>query len=108
MAAALLLLGALLGVAQMYLNSPRFQQQLTEEVSRQIQCEVRLEKMKIRLWRGIDLVGIQLASDQRRPRDFLKAERLRLRYNFFEALFHQKIVIEELKLSSPSIKLDLS
>ena len=107
-AAALLLMGALLGAAQMYLNSPRFQQQLIAEVSRQIQCEVKLEKMKIRFWRGIDLVGIRLASDQRRPRDFLKAERLRLRYNLFEALFHQKIVIEELKLSSPSIKLDLS
>jgi len=104
----LLLLGTLFAAAHWYLNSPRFQQELIAEISRQIQCEVRLEKIKIRLLRGIDLVGIRLSSDKRRPRDFLQAERLRLRYNVFAALFHRKIVIEELKLSSPSIKLDLS
>ncbi len=104
----LLLLAGLYAILQNYLNSPAFQNEVLSEVSRQLQCDLRVEKMKIRLLRGMDLVGIRVSSDHVHPRDFLKAERLRLRYDLYEALFHHKVVLQELKISSPVMEVDLS
>ncbi len=101
-------LAGLFVVAQNYLNSEGFQEQVIAEMSSQFQCEIHLEKMKIRFWRGADLIGIHATGGILGSHGFLNAERLRLRYDLYEALFHQKIVLEELKLSTPEMKLDLN
>ncbi len=106
--ALVLLLLVLFGVAHAYLNSDGFQKQVVSEVDRKLCCEVKLEQMKVHILRGVDFVGIQVASDQVRPRDFLKADRLRVRYDLYEALFHRRVVLEELKLSTPQITVDLT
>lgn len=94
--------------AQSYLNSETSQKKIIAELSAKLQAEVKTGKMRIRLLRGVDMVDIRLLRDDVRPREYLKAERLRVRYDLFEALAHQRFVLEEVKLSLPSITLDLS
>lgn len=102
-----LLFAGLFGAAHVYLNSAGFQTKVLSEIAERLHCEVRLEQMKIRLHRGADLVNIRVTSEQFRPREFMKAERLRLRYDLYEALFHQRVVLEELKFSTPVIEINL-
>ncbi|MCC7519068.1 MAG: hypothetical protein IT578_07780 [Verrucomicrobiae bacterium] len=101
-------LGGLFGIAHSYLNSHDFQARLIEEVSRKLGCDVRVGRMKIRLHRGLDWVDIEASSPLVRPETFMKAERLRLRYDFFQALFLGKVVLTEVRISRPRITLDLS
>lgn len=103
-----LLLAALFGVAHLYLNSEGVQKKILAEVNRQLRCDVTLDRMKVRLLRGVDFMGIRVASDQVRPRDFMKADRLRVRYELYEAVVNQRLVIEEIKLSAPRILVDLA
>ncbi|MBI4026118.1 MAG: hypothetical protein HY360_14120 [Verrucomicrobia bacterium] len=121
-AAAMALVAAgLFIMAQVYLGSDNFQKQLVGDLSRTLQCEVRIEKisrrfgfqtrlmnMRICFLGGVDLMGIRVANDEVRPREFLKADRLQLRYDLFEALFHHRIVLDEFSIHSPNLKLDLS
>ncbi len=108
MGAVLLTVGGLFGAAHAYLNSKDFQEHLLAEFSREIGCDVHVGRLRVRPLRGMDLVDIQVNRADIQPSDFLKTERLRLRYDLAEALFHQQIVLEELILSSPRIQLDLS
>ncbi len=106
--AVVLVLGGLFGIAHGYLNSRDFQARLLHEVSAKLGCEVRVARMKIRLHRGLDWVDIEASSPAIRPETFMKAARLRVRYDFFQALFRRKIVLTEVRISQPRITLDLS
>ena len=106
--AVLVVIGGLFGAAQGYLNSRDFRARLIEEVSRKLGCDLRVGKMKIRLHRGLDWVDIRASRQDLHPPDFMKAERLRLRYDLFQALFRGKVVLTDVRLSKPDITLDLS
>lgn len=102
-----LLFLSLFVVVQSYLNSQEFQKQFLSEISRQLHCKVQLEKIRIRIFRGADLINIQVSKNDFLSRSLIKAERLRLRYNFYEALFHRRIVLDELRFTAPEIHVNI-
>jgi len=103
----LLVGGGLFFIVHDYLNSEAFKNELLNQVSAHLGVEVKVEKMKIRGLTGVDFLNIRLSSDHVAPREFARAERLRVRYHFFEALFHKRIVLHELRISAPEAEIRL-
>lgn len=118
--AFLFLAGIVLAVIYRYLNSEGFQKKLVIELSKRAKCDVYVEritptlgfKMRFDSWSpilmaGVDFKEMKLSNADMLPGDFLKAERLRLRYDVLDALFQGRIVLEELKFIRPIIHLDI-
>jgi hypothetical protein len=104
---ALLLLG-LLALDRSELYSEEFQREIVTEVSRQLHWDLKLKQVKVKILKGVDLIGINVSSKDVKPHDFLKAERLCLRYDRLEAIIHRRIVLDEFRLNAPTMEIDLS
>ena len=102
-----LFLGSIGYIGHTHLNSPRFQKEIISELSRQFDCKIQVDQMKVLGRKGI-LKGIHVTHPDIRPQDFLEIEKLRFHFGIYDALFNQKVVPIDLKLNKPQIQIDLS
>lgn len=90
------------------LYSEAFQQRIIAEVARQLHWELKVQHITIKPLKGVDLIKVAVSSKEIRPNQFLKAEKLRLRYNLWDALAKRRIILEEFRLDAPAMEIDLS
>jgi hypothetical protein len=107
-------------LAQEYLNSEKFQALLVSECKKRLHCQIKLDKaspshawkiyvknQKLYILGAVDLNGVHFSSSTHPPQEWMYADSLRLRYDLYEAMFHQKILLEEIRLVRPQVDINL-
>ncbi len=90
-----------------YLNSPGFLNKIRQEAQNRLGFPVRLDSLRVSLFRGVSLRKLSLASPPSGGAPLLKAEEIRISYRLLP-LLHKKIQINEISLVRPCFDLKMN
>ena len=93
---------ALIGV-NLYVQSQGAQAKIQQELSRRLGTPLKIRRMSVTPWGGLELSGITIAQTSAASAShFLEARTFRLRVRFL-SLFSRRLVIKEVSLISPKV-----
>jgi hypothetical protein len=96
--------GAGLFIANRYLQSPQFKEQILAAARESLGADVKINQMNISVFSGVSLQGIAVANPPGFTGNLLTAEAFVLRYRLWP-LLHKRVEIEQLSIDRPVIVL---
>jgi uncharacterized protein involved in outer membrane biogenesis len=104
MALAIILVGAGIYFTNRYLQSPAFKEQALQAAHNELGADVRIDDLKVSLFRGVELRGVTIGNPAGFPGNLVTANAFVLRYRLLP-LLSRRVEIEELSLDKPVITL---
>jgi len=103
-AAFVILVGTGLYLANRYLQSPSFKDQVLATAHEELGADVRIDELQASLFSGASLRGVTISNPTNFPGNLLTADSFTLRYHLLP-LLQRRVEIEQLSLVKPVIAL---